>query len=411
MGSALSTFTDFVNGTGPSYLRGPQDVVNEAVKRTYMLSRWLKGRDLTEVMQGGRTIKDNIMLDEAPTARTYQPNETLTPSNPQVLTEWEINWRFVVDHMMATDQEFELQGNFDGMTQAARWQVYKSLKWSKEQRMWTSMFNFMENLLWATPNKATMEAAAGTEPYSIPAIVNENANGLFAVTDAGAGLPGGNWTTVMGINPVTKPKWVPQIERYSSAVATATGANTTAADSTGTNIPIAFDRMWLKIKFTPPAYRQQYFESAELNRQVICTSNRGVSIYQAIMRNAQNLYASRDRQDPAYVNPTYAGIDVVPIESLGTAALYEDGTTTPDSLKAEMESGVDASGPRYYWLNGNYIKPVWHSRRYFARKEGMTPPNQPFTTFWYVDSWYNNVCRSRQRQGIVSPIVGTAVYA
>lgn len=398
MGSALSTFTDFVNGTGPSYLTSAEDVVNEAVKRTYLLSRWLKGRDIAEVVQGGRTIKDDIMLDEAPTARTYQPNETLTPSNPQVLTEWEINWRFVVDHMTATDQEFELQGNFDGMTRAARWQVYKSLKWTKEQRMWTSMFNFMEGLLWAVPNKATMEAAAGTEPYSIPAFVNEYTNGLFAVPDAGAGLPGGNWTTVMSINPVTKPKWVPQQELYGSTSATATNA-----DVTNRNIVQAFDRMWLKIKFIPPALRQQYFESPELNRQVIVTSEFGVTTYQDVMRKSQDLYVTSSRQDPAFVNPAYAGIDVVPIQTLNTQQLYLDATTTPDSLKGEMESGVDNSGPRYYWLNGNYIKPVWHSRRYFYRKEGMTPPSQPFTTFWYVDSWFNNVCRSRQRQGLVSP--------
>lgn len=398
MGSALSTFTDFVNSTGPTYLTSSQDIVNEAVKRTYMLSRWLKGRDISEVVQGGRTIKDDIMLDEAPTARTYQPNETFTPQNPQVLTEWEINWRYVVDHMTATDQEFELQGNFSSMTRSARHQVYKDLKWSKEQRMWTSMFNFMENLLWAQPNKGTMEAAAGTEPYSIPAFVNEYTNGLFAVPDAGAGLPGGNWTTVMGINPATKTKWVPQQESYGSTSPTASNA-----DVTNRNIVQAMDRMWMKIRFMPPAFRQEYFEKAELNRQVIAASNSGVSIYQNLMRISQDLYASASRQDPAYVNPAYAGISLVPIESLGSALLYLDATTTPDSLVVETSSATDNSGPRYYFLNGNYIKPVWHARRYFNRTEGLTPPNQPFTTFWYVDSWYNVVCRSRQRQGIVYP--------
>jgi len=33
----------------------------------------------------------------------------------------------------------------------------------------------------------------------------------------------------------------------------------------------------------------------------------------------------------------------------------------------------------------------------------MRHPNQPFTTIVPVDSWYNFVCRSRQRQGILSP--------
>jgi hypothetical protein len=38
----------------------------------------------------------------------------------------------------------------------------------------------------------------------------------------------------------------------------------------------------------------------------------------------------------------------------------------------------------------------------------MRHPNQPFTTIVPVDSWYNFVCRSRQRQGILSP--STSVY-
>jgi hypothetical protein len=34
----------------------------------------------------------------------------------------------------------------------------------------------------------------------------------------------------------------------------------------------------------------------------------------------------------------------------------------------------------------------------------MRHPNQPFTTIVPIDSWYNFVCRSRQRHGIVSPV-------
>ena len=41
----------------------------------------------------------------------------------------------------------------------------------------------------------------------------------------------------------------------------------------------------------------------------------------------------------------------------------------------------------------------------------MRHPNQPFTSIVPVDSWYNFVCRSRQRQGIVSPASDLYTYA
>lgn len=35
--SALSDFTDFLNAPGPSFLTTPSDVVNEAMKNTYLM--------------------------------------------------------------------------------------------------------------------------------------------------------------------------------------------------------------------------------------------------------------------------------------------------------------------------------------------------------------------------------------
>ena len=53
MGTALSNFNDFMNLTGPRYLTSAEQVVNEAVENTYLLSRMLKGKGMDSVIQGG----------------------------------------------------------------------------------------------------------------------------------------------------------------------------------------------------------------------------------------------------------------------------------------------------------------------------------------------------------------------
>ena len=53
MASALSTFNDFVDTTGPSFLTSAEDVVNEACRNNYLLRRFLRGKGPDETVQGG----------------------------------------------------------------------------------------------------------------------------------------------------------------------------------------------------------------------------------------------------------------------------------------------------------------------------------------------------------------------
>jgi len=179
MASALSTFTDFIDTTGPSFLTSAEDVVNEACKNNYLLRRFLRGQGPSETVQGGSSIKDTIMFDEESTFQYYEPNQTFTWENPQVVENWEIQWRFCVDHMAYTDAEVELNVG-TGMSRAARHTAYKRLKRIKEQRLWTSILNGMEDALFSIPSNSAMEATTGTKPYSIPAFLNEETNGLYS---------------------------------------------------------------------------------------------------------------------------------------------------------------------------------------------------------------------------------------
>ena len=393
MASALSTFADFVASTGPAYLTSAEDVVNEACKNNYILRRFLRGKGPSEVIQGGATIKDTILFDEENTAQYYQPNETFTWQNPQVLTSWEIQWRFLADHMSWTDQEIELNVG-GGMTKSARHQVFKKLKRTKEQRLWTSILNKMEDQLFAVPQTADQETSTGLQPYSLPAFINENTNGLFYKDAVETGKTA--WTTVQGIDPTTYSKWAPQAKTYTRVDPTNAGS-----------LFVAMDKMFLDVQFIPPPTQQEYFDDPKLNAMFIACSKRGQTAYQQMLRQAQDTFVTSSRQDPAYMKPMYSGIALEYVSNLDTAALYQAETGT-NPYRTELAGGggatlVEDAGPRYYFINANYLKPVFHTTRYMAKKTPMSHPNQPFTTVAPVDCWYNIVCRSRQRQGIVSP--------
>lgn len=406
---SMSTFNAFMNATGPSFLTGPEDVVNEAVKQTYILARFLRGADMATTLQGGSDIRDSIMFDEQSTAQWYSPNATFTPTNPQVLTNWKAYWRFKVDHMSWTDQEIELQVP-EGMTQSARHQVFKKIKFSKEQRLWTSLLNSMENDLWRAAETADMEAETGQVAYSLPAFINDFTNGLFYSGATPTGKTA--WTTKQNINPVTETRWKSQLAGLPASGTVPGSTNLfydsstpNEADAGDRNIIQTFDYAWMLTKFQAPPTKQEYFENATLNKQFIACSFRGQGIYMDLLRASQDTYVTSGRQDPAFVNPSYAGIDVIRVQALNSAALYPAETLT-DPLVAEMPgTGVgEASGPRYYWINGNYIRPIFHSRRYMVKGPVKDHRDQPFTKVQYVDVWMNVVARSLQRHALVSPI-------
>ena len=372
MASALSTFTDFIDTTGPSFLTSAEEVVNEACKNNYLLRRFLRGQGPSETVQGGSSIKDTIMFDEESTFQYYEPNQTFTWENPQVVENWEIQWRFCVDHMAYTDAEVELNVG-TGMSRAARHTAYKRLKRIKEQRLWTSILNGMEDALFSIPSNGAMEATTGTKPYSIPAFLNEETNGLYS-----------GFSTVQGLAPATYSKWVPQQKTYGSALV-----------DNADNIISKMDELFLDVQFTPPPSHQEYFDDPSLNAMFIACSKAGQRIYTQLLRSSQDTFVTASRQDPAYQSPKYAGIDLVHAPKLDEYAGYAGGSFT--------ELTATNQGPRYYFINGNYMKFVFHTTRYMYQHPAMRHPNQPFTTIVPVDSWYNFVCRSRQRQGILSP--------
>ena len=428
-GTPIQTFNDFMNATGPTYLTSADAVINEAVKNTYALSRLLKDKTSEATIQGGQSIKDVIMFDDSSTYDHYLPNDTFNWRNAQVLDTITCNWRFSIDHMAWTDHEVELNSGEGAGRDYVKAQ-YKRLKRAKEQRMWTSLLNGFEDDLWRTTfgNSGEMETASGKLPFSIPAFITE-APDLSNPYGLRGGMPLG-WSTVMGLanGSSGERRWTNQISYYDPgatdpnlALSTKTSIQSVTDGSTIYTAEVgglitAFDDMFLKVQFTPPSTRQEYFEKPTLNRQMILCSRLGLNQYKQALRASNDTLVSY--QDAAYNAPAYSGIELMYCSNLDTAAIFprvssgsvrtaHDGDISAASTTAgavESSSNTIDSGARYFWVNGNYLTPIYHARRYFEKHEVMRHPNQPFTYVQVVDCWWNLFCNSRQRMGIVAPL-------
>lgn len=417
---SITQFNDFMQSTGPSYLKSADAVINEAVKNNYVLSRLLKEKSNETTVQGGTSIKDVIVFDDASTYQKYLPNDTFTWSNPQVTDTLTAPWRFSMDHMSWTDQEIELN---EGDAKV----MYKRVKRIKEMRMWTSMLNGMENDLWATSfgNYGNMETG-GKEPYSLPSFITETVNTNLTFGERG-GVPAG-WTNILGIDPTVDPRWSNQISFYDRAAAVTAGANVQAAAQYGSSghnnnntvarsvysLFGAFDDMFLKVQFKSPLTQKQYFEETNFNRQMILCSKEGINFYKRALRASNNMLVSQ--QDSAYNTPTFSGIPVEYCANMDTAAIYPAAssavtdsksgrnTQTVAGTNTEFNTLTIDKGARFFFVNGQYITPIYHSTRYMKKHDVMRHPNQPFSWVQPVDCWWNVFCNSRQRHGIVAPI-------
>jgi len=428
-GTPIQTFNDFMQATGPTYLTSADAVINEAVKNTYALSRLLKDKTSEATVQGGQSIKDVIMFDDSSTYDHYLPNDTFNWRNAQVLDTITCNWRFSIDHMAWTDHEVELNAGEGAGRDYVKAQ-YKRLKRAKEQRMWTSLLNGFEDDLWRTTfgNSGEMETAGGKLPFSIPAFITE-APDLSNPYGLRGGMPLG-WNTVMGLanGSSGERRWTNQISYYDPgatdpnlALSTKTGIESITDGSTTYSAEVgglitAFDDMFLKVQFTPPSTRQEYFEKPNLARQMILCSRLGLNQYKQALRASNDTLVSY--QDATYNAPAYSGIELMYCSNLDNAAIFprvssgsvrtaHDGAISAASTTAgavESSSNTIDSGARYFWVNGNYLTPIYHARRYFEKHEVMRHPNQPFTYVQVVDCWWNLFCNSRQRMGIVAPL-------
>lgn len=391
-GNPLSDFNDFVEGTGSVKVTGPKHFVMEGVKNTYYFGRLLDPDvAATKHLRGGKDIRENIAFQDNGTWEKYQPGASHDWVNPQRLDRVQLHWRFGMAHMAWTEQEIILNDAIMVGDDGARFQQFVDIRNEKEALMWSAKWNGLETDLWKQPNASTMEGegAGLIDTYSIFAFINSEANGLFGQVTGGAL----EFTTLETIDPTAASvdgRFTPQQLTYSSIAAGDPG-----------NVLSVFDEMFQDVSFEQPRTMAQYWEPGRLNKQMIVTSKRGRAHYMFLLREGQDHFVA-GQQDPSYPDPQYNGIPVARASDMETALLYDDDAS---GYTFEEDAGTagDNNAPRYVWMNGNYLFPVFHPERYFYKHEVTKHHEVPDTWVCPVATWYNIMCTSRQRQGIVFP--------
>lgn len=372
----LDTFSDFQLLTRDIKLTGPEELLNEATLHNYVIGDMLAGREADHVFRGGTKLTERIMAKDNNSFRTYKPNDELNPTAADTMKRISANWRFTVGGYTWNDNEILLNEG-----DPAR---YGDLKLDYEQQAMTSIVNGMESLQWAVPSTADMEADSGETPYSIPCFVQE-----------GGGAPSG-FTTLMGLDPTVETWWKNQSTGY-------TGANAESPDSP-TGIFSAFDKMIRLVQFDKIniSQMQRYWEDLDLRKMRIYTSGQGRDVIVRLTRQKNNRLVVAGPQDAAYPDPRWEGWPIQWIETLDTAKLY----TATSVSGSKQGDGSEATGyPRFYFLNLKYLYICFHEKKYFDQVMRDGGARQPFTNVMWIDTYYNTVCRSRRRQGIVFPSV------
>lgn len=409
-GTPLTFFNSFQEATGPLYITAPDAVINDAqLRRTYSFGALMGGdHGKKEMMSGGNELRFATFFETGGRTRFHQPGATHTWANPQKLIHGRAAWRFLISDMSWTIQEIMLneklanpgEHNFD---------QYVNLKIQKEQMMWTDKWDFIEGHTWSEPDFTEMETMAGGETgkwYSIPAFINEYGSGLFN----SAGTAGTAWTTIHGLDPTSsvqgQNRFVQSTVTYSNEV------TTTDELPSGGTILAAFSKMWKKVHFEVPPTMDQYWSNPAYNHQHIFTSPEGHTAYEMMLRAFQDTYVIGTRQDPAYPDPTYNFIPIKYVDVLTTATLYPNNTTlasATDNIAEGTNATGDRQGPRYYWINSEYLYPCFHSEMFFETQKIREHFNDPDTFVQPVRTWGNLKCTSRMRQGLVRP--SQATYA
>lgn len=393
MTSMMQGFNDYAENTAPAFLSNPEELVNEAQRQTYGLRWFLRGRKAKELLQGGETIRETALTSAAPYSR-YKPNAVRSYTNQQFTTQYQMNWRFFDSYKTWTDQEIELQAS-SGMTKKAVGEAWKKINKIKAQACVTGILNGVEDDIFGTSAhnlQADIEDASGDRMYPLTSLIIEDTTDYH---------PAG-WTNIHNADPATVTTWRNQVERYYNPDSLAVDGENSLFN--------AFGRMWNKINWVTPPMMDENFTKTQPVKQMILTSNKGTIRFRQMLASLNDRTYSK--QSPWYPAPDFNGVPVLYVKAFDTLAAY---LTSSDTYVAEDDSSLlnDGTawaaatdwtrGPRFYWVDTDYCRFVFHARKYFAMQKAMNSVEQPESWKQRLVGWGNFVTTSRQRLGIVGP--------
>jgi len=246
-------------------------------------------------------------------------------------------------------------------------------------------------------------SGTGSEMYSIPTFITENDRqgtaGQVQTAEHPLMAAAATWSgNVAGIDPdaaSSGSKWGNTLLDYGGASGT---VGFTAGNAN--NVLKSLDMAYHATDFRPPPMFQEYYENPQAQQKpgpFIACSLDGKTRLMFLYRESKDTWI--DMKDP-FFNPTYAGAPIVYVAELDTAALYDDG-----SSGLAIESAADITGPRFYGIQPQYLRPVFHTDRYFTSLGVMTDLEQPTTHVMPINTYAQLCPRSRVRHFMVTPRV------
>lgn len=376
-GSALATVASKV-------VTKPKFIYNIAALNNYA-SLWylLNGRKMSDMLRAGADVRARIKFTSGSKAGWYNViSEEHSPSISQDGT-WAI--AYWCAHMAQDSyKEEQLLVNSGGTDEGSvAEETYTQELWNMLQSLMTQFHRSMSESLWAIPSITNMSGNDPKQPLSIPAFINEYANGLFK-NSAGVAM-----TELHGLLPgSTHPAYKPYQGTY---------ANFTVASET--NLIYALALAMRKTAFKPPPMSAEYFDpedetDVERSGGVVFASAKGVARAEHLYRSSQHQW--HDYMDPAG-NPRFKGVQLVHEAQLDTYAGYPDGSGNGTAT----EDTATLGGPRYIGCNAKYLRTYYHKNRFMKflepHREGLTTYTQGVNTLGTV------LCPDRSKHFILSP--------
>lgn len=402
-GIPTGSFQDINLITGPAVLHKPDDFANEAQERAYLTGFFLRN---SMELQGGKRPEDYAMIDDGSTASNNLPSAMRSVSNPDVMAQFNCEWRLTED-VMAPNVIMRALNEGGGGSLEARYHQYMSEKKKEEVRLATSYCNKFETDWHAEANAAVQSGTSGaTDPLPWILFCNEyGADGaIFDASDAsfpsGNALPGG-FTTINGRDPVTADPWYRNWQiPYAQTI------DNTTVNPGGLDVIAAFKRALTLMQYGPLPWRPGNSDqnTAVNNPDYVCpVSTNGDAFVHSLASSNSNFFRT-DPRDPYFPNLTFAGIPFLPCSQRDRQKVFPTSTHDAPTVGAgATESTADVKGPRFPFLSRRHIKWVMHSTFNFYMWEPRTPSRQWDVEITPVSTLHNRLCRSRRKLAMVYP--------
>lgn len=341
-----TAFSDWYGSRTPVGITNPKEIPNAAQLRDYNLLRRALSSPAKIEVQYGNAIRFEAFLDDPGLAENRDPGDTFTIINPQVAKNGAARWCETWAQCSWNDREVS-----DKMTgvqgESKQFTAFRDMAESKDQQMWTSLFNLMERNFARAATTASM--VSGKDPFSL----------FYSVTTDGLSPSG--FSDVYGLDPTVN-------SRYRNQTSTYTSGQLFDAQN---GILGAFDRGRLLVRFRRPPQYEKYFTDTSLNEQAILTNREGHYTCSQIMRALNQI--TRAGPNDAVYDPVY---DNRPIE---VCDAFDD------------LSSFTSGQPQYLFINFKWMKIVWHGDYTLSTTKTFDIYNKPDTHVKYVRNRYNMV--------------------